>query len=127
MIKISSPSDSGLAALGEKPYKSGPERCVQMRGKPPRAVGEIFIPRRACTDFCDTFNMRSLSPNDDSQKSQRRVIGRRRRVEGVATRAITVRNKKNSAIVRVCQLRMIVWLVEPPPVSSADHPCASRR
>src|SRR6266513_6185934 len=56
-----------------------------------------------------------------------RVTGRRHRVEGVATRAITVRNKKNSAIVRVCQLRMIVWLVEPPLVSSADHPCACRR
>ncbi|MGH8134390.1 MAG: hypothetical protein ACRETP_14400, partial [Steroidobacteraceae bacterium] len=32
------------------------------------------------------------------------------------------KKNKNSAIVRVCQLRMIVWLVEPPPVSSADHP-----
>src|ERR1700741_459199 len=31
-----------------------------------------------------------------------------------------IKNKKKSAIVRVCQLRMIVWLVEPPPVSSAD-------
>src|SRR5579872_1726801 len=51
-----------------------------------------------------------------------RAISRGHREEGVATRAITLsKKKKNSAIVRVCQLRMIVWLVEPPPVFSAER------
>jgi hypothetical protein len=36
-------------------------------GEALRAAGKIFIPQRACTGFCDMFNMRSLSPNDDSQ------------------------------------------------------------
>jgi len=55
------------------------------------------------------------------------VTGRRHRAEGASQEEQQVRDKnKNSAIVRVCQLRMIVWLVDPPLVSSASHPHPNR-
>src|SRR4029077_20120896 len=60
----------GSSSAGEKPYKSAAQDYVRMPGKPPLAAGKIFIPQRACRGFCDAFNMRSLSANDDSQKSQ---------------------------------------------------------
>src|SRR5580658_3076579 len=78
-----------------------------------------------CTRFCQTFSMAALSLNDDRK---RRVTGRRHREEGVANKSNNVeKKKKNSAIVRVCQLRMIVWLVDPPLVSSAGCPRSGLR
>src|SRR5215469_12692225 len=85
---------------------------------------KTFVAQSGCALFCDTFNMLALSPYDDSSK--RRVIRRRHREEGVANKSNKFeKNKKNSAIVRVCQLRMIVWLVDPPLVSSAGYPRAA--
>jgi hypothetical protein len=55
------------------------------------------------------------------------VTGRRHRAEGASQEEQQVRDKnKKRAIVRVCQLRMIVWLVDPPLVSSASHPHPNR-
>jgi hypothetical protein len=62
-------------------------------------------------DFWNALNMRSLSPNDDSPNEE----DDRQKTQGGGSRNKSNKipnKKKNSAIVRVCQLRMIVWLVE---------------
>ena len=80
----------------------------------------MSAPQISCTAFCDTINMRPLSLYDDNLKGE----DDRQKTQGGGSRnkSNNVRkNKKNSAIVRVCQLRMIVWLVDPPLVSSAGR------
>ncbi len=60
--------------------------------------------------ICPPFNMR-LSLDDDTRA---RTSGRRHREEGSRKTKATSRKKKNNigAVVRVCQLRMIVgWLI----------------
>jgi len=87
-----------------------------------RREEELLVTQISCAVFCRPFNMLTLSPYDD-----RWVTGRRHRAEGASQEEQQVRDKnKNSAIVRVCQLRMIVWLVDSPLVSSAGHPHPDR-
>ena len=62
-------------------------------------------------DFWNALNMRPLSLNDDSLNEE----DDRQKTQGGGSRNKSnkiLKKKKNSAIVRVCQLRMIVWLVE---------------
>lgn len=62
-------------------------------------------------DFWNALNMRPLSLNDDSLNEE----DDRQKTQGGGSRNKSnkiLNKKKNSAIVRVCQLRMIVWLVE---------------
>ncbi len=70
LIKITNKtrfSDLIQPAQQKSPAKQG-LRAASRRSGGAAAGTKIFIPQRACTGFCDTFNMRHLSLNDDSQR-----------------------------------------------------------
>jgi hypothetical protein len=86
-------------------------RAAYGRGRVRIALGKVVMPHGACVDFWNALNMRPLSLNDDSLNEE----DDRQKTQGGGSRNKSnkiLNKKKNSAIVRVCQLRMIVWLVE---------------
>ena len=77
---------------------------------------KLVVGLSACAMNCDVINMSAITDTvigarSASRKAQGGEVERRARI-------VVGKNKKNRAIVRVCQLRIIGWLKLSPPVPS---------
>jgi hypothetical protein len=90
-LLIGSTNQSKLNAVINRPGRKAQQNkasALRRAAAAAAAAGnKVFIPQRACTGFCDMFNMRSLSPNDDKPEAE----GNRQKTQGGGSR-----NKSNN-------------------------------